>query len=165
MNTFIESAYKSVIEQYQKSFPNRFAQPEQREWFKSEFPHLVRDESTFPVLYDMNVNSPEASLITGMCLPTALFVKTYMQEVHSTEVELIGLWDGPTFCHCVVYHDGKYHDGFIPEGTEEPSKILFASECTHSDVELIVSFYMQHDARNMLNEHIFDPVKKSLYNA
>lgn len=163
MNTFIESAYKSVIEQYKQSFPHRFAHPEQREWFKSEFPHLVRDESTFPVLYDMNVNSPEAPLITGMCLPTALFVKTYMKDVHNTEVDIVGLWDGPTFCHCVVSHNGKYHDGFMPEGTDDATKILFASECTHSDVDIIIGYYLEHDARKMLDEHIFDKVKSSLY--
>lgn len=163
ISTFIEDAYKTVIEEYRKTFKHRASNADERTWIMSAYPHLMRDSNINPILYDMNVNSYESPLATGICMPVALFVKSYMKDVHDVDVEMIGLWEGHTFCHCVIKYEGKYYDAFWPEGTTDSSKILFADECVHGDVERIINLYRSHEGAVFLKTHLFDAVKSRLY--
>lgn len=172
ISTFIELAYKEVINEYIRSFQHRASSSRDRSWFPKEYPHLVRDRLMLPVLYDMNVNTYTSPHNTGICLPVALFVKSYIKDVHNTDVEMVGLWDNsteynytnrPIFCHCVIKYKDKYHDAFWPEGTQDENKIMFADQCVHGDVESIIKIYKTHHGCEYLKENLFDKVKKTLY--
>lgn len=158
----IENAYKIIIEEYMNAFKERQSTSVERRWIITEYPHLVR-ENILSVLYDMNVHSYNAPFHTGICLPVALFVKSYMKDVHDVDVEMIGLWEASTFCHCVIKYNEKYYDTFCPEGINDLSKMIFADQCTYGSVDHIIELYRNHEHSSYLKHNLFDAAKSRLY--
>ncbi len=169
----ISNAYKAIISEHLNVFkPAHDAV--HRNWLESNYPHLIRSRNLNRVLFDMCVCSVRNSLGTGICLPTALFVQSYMKDVDDTEVEIIGLWESDErsewtgyklpdiFCHCAIKHEDKYYDVYWPEGTELKN-ILYADICFTKPVDQIVNNYRNHQGCPFLVEHLFTNVKNTLY--
>lgn len=170
---YIGIAYNAVIEGHIKTFKAAH-DAIHRGWLETNYPHLLRSRNLNRVLFDMSVVSGRNQLGTGICLPTALFVQSYMMDVHNTEVEIVGLWQtdersewtGYTlpdiFCHCAIKYEDKYYDAYWPEGTELKN-ILYADVCFTKPVYEIVNNYRNHQGCPFLVEHLFTNVKNRLY--
>lgn len=170
---YIGNAYKAVIAEHLKVFKPAH-DVVHRNWLETNYPHLIRSRKLNRVLFDMSVCSGRNQLGTGICLPTALFVQSYMMDVHNTEVEIVGLWQtdersewtGYTlpdiFCHCAIKYDDKYYDAYWPEGTELKN-ILYADVCFTKQVDQIVYNYRNHQGCPFLVENLFTNVKNTLY--
>lgn len=169
----IGTAFKAVIAEHMKAFkPAHDAI--HRNWLENDYPHLLRSRNLNRVLFDMSVLSGRNQLGTGICLPTALFVQSYMMDVHNTEVEIVGLWQSDErsawtgytlpdiFCHCAIKHEDKYYDAYWPEGTELKN-ILYADVCFTKHVYEVVNNYRNHQGCSFLVEHLFTNVKNTLY--
>jgi len=163
----ITTSLNAVIAEHKNTFKAAH-EGKHRAWFKKEYPHLQKTRNTDRVLYDMNVNSVWAPLSTGICLPVALFVKSYIKDAHGVDVELVGLFDeyAPgyfSFCHCVLKHDNVYYDTFWPEGKEDLKQFLYADICKVQSVERIVNCFKTHEGCEYIKTNLFDKVKDTLY--
>jgi hypothetical protein len=169
----ISKAYTTVITEHMKAFkPAHDAI--HRSWLESEYPHLIRSRNLNRILFDMSVCSGRNRLGTGICLPIALFVQSYIMDIHSTEVELIGLWQQDErsswagielpdiFCHCVIKHEDQYHDVYWPEGTDLKN-ILYSDKCITKSVDPVIINYRKHVGCQFLVENLFENAKNSLY--
>lgn len=167
------TAYNTIIAEHMKSFKPAHDAIHRR-WLEINYPHLMRSRNLNRVLFDMCVLSGRNQLGTGICLPTALFVQSYMMDVHKTEVEIIGLWQTDErsaftgynhpdiFCHCAVKYEDKYYDVYWPDGTELKN-ILYADVCFTNDVDRVVNNYRNHAGCEFLVENLFSSVKDALY--
>lgn len=171
----ISNAYKTITAEHMKSFkPAHDAI--HRNWLEADYPHLQRSRNLNRVLFDMSVCSGRNTLGTGICLPIALFVQSYLKDVHDTEVEIVGLWQADeraaftgynipdVFCHCAIKYEGKYYDVYWPNGTDLKN-ILFADQCFTNGVERIVHNYRNHVGCSFLVENLFSEVKNALYSS
>lgn len=170
---YIGIALNAIISEHMKSFEPAHDK-KHRSWLETNYPHLNRSRKLNRVLFDMNVCSGRNRLGTGICLPTALFVKSYMKDVHNTNVEIIGLWEEDTrgfytdcklpdiFCHCAINYEDKYYDAYWPEGTEFKN-ILYADICFTKDVNVIINNYRSHIGCEFLTDNLFNSVKEQLY--
>lgn len=160
--SIIANVYNEILKSYRSMIPPCTSTAE-RKWFIDEYPVLNRGIQWNRALYDMNVNSWNLPHLTGICLPTALFVQAYLKDIHNIESEIIGLFDMNTFCHCVLNIDDKYHDVFWPEGTTEKPKLMYGDVCHFGDVSRITKLFKNNSNAYLIMEDFFDKIKSNFY--
>lgn len=170
----ISNLYRLILKRYRSNMPASGASPKCRKWLLDAYPQLDRGGLWNRALYDMNVFSWNVAHTSGICLPTALFVKEMMVENDpylEDEIDVIGLFDHNTstgqitFCHAVLAWEGMHYDVFFPDGQEDLEQMMFAKECKLRQIpEKQIRQYTYGHAKGYLDEIFFDKIKEEINN-